>query len=156
MRLSEASTHLLSFSAKIKDQTSRSNLSKDNPINVTWIRCTTVKAADAILKVCPSSYERSCLLKLLANVDFGDGGPVAAHYRKLLWKINLSEPLLGKDDYSFIECENLDDASLLMALEKNGRWEEARNWAKELELPDTPWNLSVHHVTEMQVLYAFF
>ncbi|KMZ60787.1 hypothetical protein ZOSMA_56G00180 [Zostera marina] len=156
MRLSDASAHLLSFSAKIKDQSSRSNLIKDNLINVTWIRYTAVKAADAMLNVCPSSYEKSCLLKLLASVDFGDGGSASAHYRKLLLKIKLSEPLLGKDDYSLIDCENLDDASLLMVLEKNGRWEEARDWANELEISDTPWNLSVHHVTEMQVLYIFF
>lgn len=156
MRLSDASAHLLSFSAKIKDQSSRSNLIKDNLINVTWIRYTAVKAADAMLNVCPSSYEKSCLLKLLASVDFGDGGSASAHYRKLLLKIKLSEPLLGKDDYSLIDCENLDDASLLMVLEKNGRWEEARDWANEMEISDTPWNLSVHHVTEMQVLYIFF
>ncbi|XP_057541426.1 uncharacterized protein LOC130820175 isoform X2 [Amaranthus tricolor] len=137
MRISDASAHLGSFSIRIKEEAS-------------WISSTAVKAADAILSTCPSPYEKRCLLQLLASTDFADGGSAAAYYRRLYWKINLAEPALRKHEDLQLGNESLDDASLLTALENNGYWEQARNWASQLEASGTPWNSSVHHVTERQ------
>ncbi|KAK0608267.1 hypothetical protein LWI29_028101 [Acer saccharum] len=152
MRLSEASAHLGSFSARIKEEPNhlQANLGKEGQIGTSWVSSTAVKAADAMLSTCPSPYEKRCLLQLLAATDFGDGGSASTYYRRLYWKINLAEPSLRKDDGLQLGNETLDDASLLTALEKNGHWEQARNWAKQLEASGGPWKYTVHHVTETQ------
>ncbi|KAK4767669.1 hypothetical protein SAY86_015419 [Trapa natans] len=151
MRLSEASAHLGSFSVRIKEESAHSltNVAKEENIATSWISSTAVKAADAVLSSCPSPYEKRCLLQLLAATDFGDGGIAAVGYRRLYWKINLAEPSLRKDDLH-LGNETLDDASLLTALENNGHWEQARNWARQLEATGGPWKSAVHHVTETQ------
>ncbi|KAK7247505.1 hypothetical protein RIF29_42388 [Crotalaria pallida] len=152
MRLSEASAHLGSFSARIKDEPMylQPNVGSEGQIGISWISSTASKAADAVLSTCPSPYEKRCLLQLLAAIDFGDGGYAAAYYRRAYWKINLAEPLLRKDDELHLDNESLDNASLLSALEKNRHWEQARNWAKQLEASGAPWKSAVHHVTESQ------
>ncbi|KAF5960350.1 hypothetical protein HYC85_001559 [Camellia sinensis] len=151
MRLSEASAHLGSFSARIKEEPAhiQTNLAKGQ-IGTSWISSTAVKAADAMLSTCPSPYEKRCLFQLLSATDFGDGGSAATNYRRLYWKINLAEPSLRIDDGLHLGNETLDDASLLTALEKNGHWEQARNWARQLEASGGPWKSAVHHVTETQ------
>ncbi|KAK2975888.1 hypothetical protein RJ640_015319 [Escallonia rubra] len=152
MRLSEASAHLGSFSARIKDETVhvQTNIGRDGQIGTSWISSTSMKAADAMLSTCPSPYEKRCLLQLLAATDFGDGGSAVTYYRRLYWKINLAEPSLRKDDGLHLGNETLDDASLLTALEKNGHWEQARNYARQLEASGGPWKSAVNHVTETQ------
>ncbi|KAJ0041339.1 hypothetical protein Pint_27017 [Pistacia integerrima] len=152
MRLSEASAHLGSFSARLKEEPthSQANMGREGQIGTSWVSSTAVKAADAMLSTCPSPYENRCLLQLLAATDFGDGGSTATYYRRLYWKINLAEPSLRKDDGLQLGDETLDDASLLSALEKNGHWEQARNWAKQLDASGGPWKFTVHHVTETQ------
>ncbi|KAL5999631.1 hypothetical protein ACLOJK_037916 [Asimina triloba] len=152
MRLSDAAAHLASFSSRIKEERYHMplNITRDGKIGVTWISTTAAKAADAMLSTCPSPYEKRCLLQLLAAADFGDGGSAAACFRRLYWKINLAEPSLRKSDDSYLGNETLDDASLLTALEKNGQWEQARNWARQLESSGAPWKSVVHHVTETQ------
>lgn len=154
MRLSEASAHLGSFSARLKEEPthSQANIGREGQIGTSWVSSTAVKAANAMLSTCPSPYEKRCLLQLLAATDFGDGGSAATYYRRLYWKINLAEPSLRKDDGLQLGDETLDDASLLTALEKNGHWEQARNWAKQLDASGGPWKCTVHHVTETQVL----
>lgn len=157
MRLSEASAHLGSFSARIKEEPANllANMGKEGQIGTSWISSTAIKAADAMLSTCPSPYEKRCLLQLLSATDFGDGGSAATRYRRLYWKINLAEPSLRKDDVLHLGNETLDDASLLTALEKNGHWEQARNWAKQLEASGGSWKSAVHHVTETQVPFTF-
>ncbi|KAK9110552.1 hypothetical protein Sjap_018612 [Stephania japonica] len=152
MRLSEASAHLTSFSTRIKEEAlhAKTNLGKEMQIATSWISSTAVTAADALLSTCPSAYEKRCLLKLLAATDFGDGGSATTFFSRCFWKINLAEPSLRKDEDSYLGNERLDDASLLAELEKNGRWEHARNWARQLEASGTPWKSAVHHVTETQ------
>ncbi|GAB4847712.1 hypothetical protein Ancab_026774 [Ancistrocladus abbreviatus] len=152
MRLSEASAHLGSFSARIKEEpfVSLSNFGREGQVGVSWITSTTMKAADAILSTCPSPYEKRCLLQLLAATDFGEGGSTATYYRRQFWKINLAEPALRKDDGVQLGDDTLDEAELLTALEKNGYWEQARNWARQLEASGGPWKSAVHHVTETQ------
>ncbi|CAL0330002.1 unnamed protein product [Lupinus luteus] len=152
MRLSEGSAHLGSFSARIKDEPIylQANIGREGQIGTSWISSTASKAADAVLSTCPSPYEKRCLLQLLAATDFGDGGYAAAYYRRAYWKISLAEPLLRKDDELHLDNETLDDASLLSALEKNRHWEQARNWAKQLEASGSPWKSAIHHVTESQ------
>ncbi|XP_071914201.1 uncharacterized protein [Coffea arabica] len=152
MRLSEASAHLGSFSARIKEEPSQTqtNFAREGPTGSSWISSIAVKAADAMLSMCPSPYEKRCLLQLLAATDFGDDGSAATYYRRLYWKINLAEPSLRKDDGLHLGNETLDDASLLAALIKNGCWEQARNWAKQLEASGGSWKSVIHHVTEMQ------
>lgn len=155
MRLSEASAHLGSFSARIKEEPSQlpAYTGKEGHIGTSWVSSTAVKAADAMLSTCPSPYEKRCLLQLLAATDFGVGGSAVTYYRRLYWKINLAEPSLRKDDDSLhLGNETLDDASLLTALEKNGQWDQARNWAKQLDASGGPWKSTVHRVTETQVL----
>ena len=155
MRLSEASAHLGSFSARVKDEPIHipKNLGRDEQIGSSWISVTAMKAADAKLATCPSPYEKRCLLQLLAATDFGDGGSATAYYRWLYWKINFAEPSLRRDNGVHLGNEALDDdASLLTALERNGQWEQARNWAKQLDVSGGSWKSAVHHVTEMQVL----
>lgn len=92
------------------------------------------------------------MLQLLAATEFGDGGSAAAYYRRLYWKINLAEPSLRKDEGLDLGNETLDDASLLTAFETNGHWEQARNWARQLEATGGPWKSAVDHVTETQVI----
>lgn len=152
MRLSEASAHLGSFSARIKEEPthSQSTTGKEGHIGTSWISSTAVKAADAMLSTCSSPYEKRCLLQLLAATEFGDEGFVATYYRRLYWKINLAEPSLRKDDGLHLGNETLDDASLLTALKTNGHWEQARNWARQLEASGGPWKSAVHLVTETQ------
>ncbi|XP_056159194.1 uncharacterized protein LOC115681990 isoform X4 [Syzygium oleosum] len=152
MRLSEASAHLGSFSTRVKEEptTLQTSMKKEENIASSWISSTAVTAANAVLSTCPSPYEKRCLLQLLASTDFGDGGSAAAYYRRLYWKINLAEPLLRKDDVLQLGNETLDDASLLAALEKNGYWEQARNWARQLDASGGPLKSSLHHVTETQ------
>ncbi|CAI0554802.1 unnamed protein product [Linum tenue] len=152
MRLSEASAHLGSFSARIRDEPSslQSNVRKEVHVGVQWISSTAVRAADAMLSTCPSAYEKRCLLQLLAATEFGDGGSAATYYRQLYWKINLAEPSLRKEDGLNLGNESLDDASLLEALEKNGLWEQARNWARQLGASGGAWKSAIHHVTETQ------
>ncbi|XP_010431915.1 PREDICTED: uncharacterized protein LOC104716225 isoform X1 [Camelina sativa] len=151
MRLSEASAHLGSFWARVKEESMhfQSNTAKDVNFGASWISRTAVKAADAVLSTCPSPYEKRCLLQLLAATDFGDGGSAATYYRRLYWKVNLAEPSLRENDLD-LGNEALDDGSLLTALEKNRQWEQARNWAKQLETIGATWTSSVHHVTETQ------
>ncbi|XP_023634817.1 uncharacterized protein LOC17879534 [Capsella rubella] len=151
MRLSEASAHLGSFWARVKEESMhfQSNTSKDVSFGASWISRTAVRAADAVLSTCPSPYEKRCLLQLLAATDFGDGGTAATYYRRLYWKVNLAEPSLRENDLD-IGNEVLTNGSLLTALEKNRQWEQARNWAKQLETIGTNWTSSVHHVTETQ------
>ncbi|XP_022132627.1 protein DDB_G0268328 isoform X2 [Momordica charantia] len=152
MRLSEASAHLGSFSVRVKDEASysHSNVEGEENTGTSWTGSTAVKAANAVLSVCPSPYERRCLLKLLAATDFGDGGFAATYYRRLFWKINLAEPSLRIDDGLHLGNQALDDASLLTALENNGHWEQARNWAEQLEASGGSWKSASHHVTETQ------
>ncbi|XP_068470497.1 uncharacterized protein [Phaseolus vulgaris] len=153
MRLSEASAHLGSFSARIKEEPMylQPNVGRETQIGASWISSTASTAADAVLSTCPSPYEKRCLLQLLAATDFGDGGYTAAYYRRVYWKINLAEPLLRKDNELHLgDDEILDDASLLSALENNRHWEQARNWAKQLEAIGAPWKTATHHVTESQ------
>ncbi|KAK1264752.1 hypothetical protein QJS04_geneDACA023233 [Acorus gramineus] len=152
MRLSEASAHLASFSARFKEEPYHTNFGtpRDVPIKATWISSTAIKTADAMLSTCPSAYEKRCLLQLLSEVEFGDGGSAAARFGRHYWKINLAEPSLRKDEDSYLGNEILDDASLLNALEKNGQWEQARNWARQLESSGSLWKSCVHHVTKTQ------
>ncbi|XXG85857.1 hypothetical protein AAC387_Pa11g0871 [Persea americana] len=152
MRLTEAAAHMASFSFRIKEERNHApiNMGRDGQLGTQWISSTAVKAADAILSKCPSAYEKRCLLQLLAAADFGDGGSAAACFRRLYWKINLAEPSLRKGDDLYLGNETLDDASLLTALEKNGYWEQARSWARQLESSGGPWKSIVHHVTETQ------
>nr|KYP67561.1 Spatacsin [Cajanus cajan] len=152
MRLSEASAHLGSFSARIKEEPMylHANVGREMQVGASWISSTASTAADAVLSTCPSPYEKRCLLQLLAATDFGDGGYTAAYYRRVYWKINLAEPLLRKDDELHLGDEISDDASLLSALENNRHWEQARNWAKQLEVNGAPWKSATHHVTESQ------
>ncbi|KAF3534393.1 hypothetical protein DY000_02036196 [Brassica cretica] len=152
MRLSEASAHLDSFGARVKDESMhfQSNTAKEVNFGGSWISKTAVKAADAVLSTCPSPYEKRCLLQLLAAIDFGDGGSAATYYRRLYWKVNLAEPSLRWENGLDLGSEALDDGSLLAALEKNRQWEQARNWAKQLETMGATWTSSVHHVTETQ------
>ncbi|GMI68631.1 hypothetical protein like AT4G39420 [Hibiscus trionum] len=152
LRLSEASAHLGSFSARIKEEPNhlQTNIGREGQIGISWISSTAIKAADATLSTCPSPYEKRCLLQLLAAADFGDGGSAAAHYRRLYWKINLAEPSLRKNDDLQLGNETLDDASLLTALEENMQWEQARNWARQLEASGGPWKYTFHQVTETQ------
>ncbi|RDY05619.1 hypothetical protein CR513_10515, partial [Mucuna pruriens] len=152
MRLSEASAHLGSFSARIKEEPMylQANVGREAQIGASWISSTASTAADAVLSTCPSPYEKRCLLQLLAATDFGDGGYTAAYYRRVYWKINLAEPLLRKDNELHLGDEISDDASLLSALENNRHWDQARNWAKQLEANGAPWKSATHHVTESQ------
>lgn len=152
MRLSEASAHLASFSTRVKEELFilHTNIGRDGLVKTSWISSTAVKAAEAILSTCASAYEKRCLLQLLAAVDFGDGGSASAYFRRLFWKINLAEPSLRKDEDAYLGDETLDDAALLTALEANGRWEQARNWARQLESSGASWKDAVHHVTEAQ------
>lgn len=151
MRLSEASAHLGSFSARIKEEPHvYTQAGKEGKIGSLWISSTAGKAANAMLSRCPSPYEKRCLLQLLAATDFGDGGSAATCYQRLYFKINLAEPSLRKNDGLQLGNEPLDDASLLTALEEHGHWEEARNWAKHLEASGGSWKSATHHVTETQ------
>ncbi|XWS29439.1 hypothetical protein CRYUN_Cryun24cG0029700 [Craigia yunnanensis] len=152
MRLSEASAHLGSFSARIKEEPSslQTNIGREGQIGMSWISSTAIKAADATLSTCPSPYEKRCLLQLLSSADFGDGGSAATYYRRLYWKINLAEPSLRKNDGLHLGNETLDDASLLTALEENRQWEQARNWARQLDASGGPWKSTVHQITETQ------
>ncbi|KAL3527892.1 hypothetical protein ACH5RR_012548 [Cinchona calisaya] len=152
MRLSEASAHLGSFSARIKEEPFHAQIyfGREGPTGNSWISSIAVKAADAFLSTCPSPYEKRCLLQLLAATDFGDDVSAATYYRRLFWKINLAEPSLRKDDGLHLGNETLDDDSLLTALIKNGSWEQARNWARQLETSAGSWRYVIHHVTEMQ------
>ncbi|KAK4394130.1 hypothetical protein Sango_1883800 [Sesamum angolense] len=114
-----------------------------------------LRAADAMLLTCPSPYEKRGLLRLLAATDFGDGGSTATRYGQLCWKIDMAEPSLRSDECPLLGNETFDDASLLSALEKNGYWEQARSWAKQLEASgETRWKSAANHVTEMQVTYS--
>ncbi|CAD5188311.1 unnamed protein product [Musa acuminata subsp. malaccensis] len=151
MRLSEASAHLASFSTRMKEEPFHMlNMARDGLVKASWISSISVKAADAVLARCPSAYEKRCLLKLLAGADFADGGSASAYFRRLYWKINLAEPSLRKDDDVYLGDEILDDGSLLTALENNGCWEQARNWARQLESSGASWKSASHHVTEAQ------
>ncbi|KAG0478156.1 hypothetical protein HPP92_012875 [Vanilla planifolia] len=148
MRLSEASAHLSSFSTRIKDEALY--MPRDGKLRASWISLTAAKAAEALLLTCPSAYEKRCLLQLLAATDFGDGGSTSTHFQRLYWKINLAEPSLRKDDDLYLGNETLDDSSLLAALENNGRWDQARNLARQLESSGASWKYAAHHVTEAQ------
>ncbi|GER35123.1 spatacsin, partial [Striga asiatica] len=153
MRLSEASAHLGSFASRIKEETSHTQQSweREEKVGNSWTISTAVKAADSMLLKCPSPYEKRCLLRLLAATDFGDGGSTSTRYGQLCWKIDMAEPSLRSDECPLLGNETLDDASLLDALEKNGYWEEARSWAKQLEASGEPcWKSAANHVTEMQ------
>ncbi|CAA6664133.1 unnamed protein product [Spirodela intermedia] len=136
MRLSEASAHLASFSARIREEPYHLNLNaaRDGKIDAPWISTTAVKAANAVLSTCPSAYEKKCLLQLLDAANF----------------VNVADPLLCNDNDVCLGNEVLDDASVLMALERSGKWEQARNWAQLMESSGETGRSSVHHVTEMQ------
>lgn len=156
MRVAEASAHLGSFSTRITEESPHIQQyhEREGTIGISWISTTAAKAADAILSRCSSPYEKRCLLQLLSTTDFSDGGSAATRYGRLYWKINMAEPSLRSDDFPLLGNETLDDASLLAALEKNGYWEQARSWAKQLEASgESRWKSAVNHVTEMQVNY---
>jgi spatacsin len=155
MRLSEASAHLASFAARIKDEASQLNSTKEAAVISGWVVVTAVKAADAVLSTCPSIYEKRCLLQLLAEVDFADSGTSSFYFRRKYWKINLSEPSLFKDGDIYEWNDSMDDASFLEALEKDGLWEQARTWARKLESSNIAWEYTLDHVTESQV-FVFF
>ncbi|GLJ32063.1 hypothetical protein SUGI_0645700 [Cryptomeria japonica] len=152
MRLSEASAHLASFSNRLKEEIlqAQATSSKSNKIATTWITSAAIKAADVMLSTCPSAYERRCLLQLLAAADFGDGGSASARFRRFYWKIQLADPALRQGADLLLDTPDLDDGALLTALEKDGHWEEARSWARQLELSGPEWKSAVHHVTETQ------
>ncbi|KAL3818833.1 hypothetical protein ACJIZ3_004738 [Penstemon smallii] len=150
MRLSEASAHLGSFATRNKEELPHMQ-PIEGKIGNSWTSLTAVKAADAMLLTCSSPYDKRCLLRLLAATDFGDGGSAATRYGRLCWKIDMAEPSLRSEDFPLLGNETLDDASLLTALEKNGYWEQARSWAKQLEASgETRWKSAANHVTEMQ------
>ncbi|XP_078164792.1 spatacsin carboxy-terminus protein isoform X3 [Carex rostrata] len=148
MRLAEASAHLAAFSARTKEEQSHTQpaLLHDELLNQSpWLSSTAVNAADAVLSTCPTLYEKRSLLQLLASADFGDDGSLAAYFKRLYWKINLAESDLKTDWF-----DKLDDGALLTELEKRGRWEEARSWARQLGASNASWKSAVHHVTESQ------
>jgi len=153
MCLSEAFVHLSSFSARIKDEASHTQLnsSKEVLVIAEWVAITAVKAADAVLSTCSTIYEKRCLLQLLSAVDFADGGTSSSYFSRSYWKSNLSEPSLCKDGDIYNWNDLMDDASLLTSLEKDGQWEQARTWARQLESSGIAWESTLDHVTESQV-----
>lgn len=157
MRISEASAYLGSFTTRIKEESphTQPNWEREGKIGNSWTSATAVKAADAMLLTCPSPYERRCLLRLLSATDFGDGGSTATRYGQLCWKVDMAESSLRSDDCPLLGNETYDDSSLLTALEKNGYWEQARSWAKQLEASgESCWKYAANHVTEMQVNFC--
>lgn len=149
MRLTEASAYLATFSVRTREEPTHTQPTPlhDELLNqAPWLSSTAVKAAEAVLSTCPTLYERRSLLQLLASADFGDDGSSAAYFKRLYWKINLAEPDLKTDWF-----DKLDDGALLTELERRGRWEEARSWARQLEASNASWKSAVHHVTESQV-----
>ena len=153
MRLSEASTHLALFSARVKEDYHQAHYIPNRSgktSTAAWISVSAVTAADTILASCPSPYEQRCLLELLSSADFGDGGAAATRFRRLYQKIQLAEPALQKGLKSMVYGANLDDDALLLALESQGKWEQARSWAQQLE-PTGRNAKAMHHVTEAQV-----
>ncbi|XP_078441670.1 spatacsin carboxy-terminus protein isoform X2 [Wolffia australiana] len=151
MRLPEATAHLASFSARIKEEPYQSyNSSRDGNINYTWVSNTALDAAKSVLLTCPSAYEKMCLLRLLQTADFGDGGATNVFFRREYWKLSVAEPLLSVIDGVCFDNETLNDDSLLIVLMKNGKWEQAGHWAKLMESSDQTGRSLVHHVTEKQ------
>ncbi|BBN07122.1 spatacsin [Marchantia polymorpha subsp. ruderalis] len=149
MRISEASAHLAAFTALLKEETHQQHVpSRSAKSNSAWITKAAVAAADAMHAACTSAYERRCLLQLLSGSDFGDGGHAAMRFRRLYWKIQLAEPALREGSELVTDGTNLDDEGLLDALEKSGQWEQARSWARQLDLSSG--GSSLHHVTETQ------
>lgn len=67
MRLTEASAHLGSFSARLKEEPAhiQTIVGRDVQIGTSWISSTAVKAADAMLSTCPSPYEK----RSVGNLD---------------------------------------------------------------------------------------
>ena len=153
MRLSEASAHLASFSARMKEEPYylNSNAGINESIRTSWVSKISVKAENAVVSTCPSSYEKICLLRLLEAAEFGDGGIANTCFQREHWKFSVAAPLLCTSTDIDIESEAFDDISLLMGLVKIGKWEEARHWAKLMESSDETSRSLVHHVTEMQV-----
>ncbi|KAL3688215.1 hypothetical protein R1sor_014524 [Riccia sorocarpa] len=150
MRISEASAHLAAFTALLKEETHQHNTSssRSTKSNTAWITKAAVAAADAMHAACPSAYERRCLLQLLSGSDFGDGGVAAMRFRRLYWKIQLAEPALREGAELVTDGASLDDEGLLDALEKSSQWEQARSWARQLDL--STGGSYLHHVTETQ------
>jgi spatacsin len=138
---------------RIKDEASHTQLNSAKEVSVLaeWVAATAVKAADAVLSTCPSIYEKRCLLQLLSGVDFADGGSSSSYFSRRYWKINLSEPSLHKDTDIYEWNDLMDDSCLLTSLEKDGQWELARTWARQLESSDIVWESTLDHVTESQV-----
>ncbi|MCO5582953.1 hypothetical protein L7F22_036856 [Adiantum nelumboides] len=151
MRTSEASAHLALFSNRLKEELQQAQHShnRNGRISTVWITAAAVTAADTILTACPSAYEKRCLLQLLAGADFGDGGVAALRFRRLYWKVKLAEPAFQQKLDSTVVGTDLEDDALLLALEKQGKWEEARTWARQLELSGQN-QKAVNHVTETQ------
>ncbi|KAJ3694138.1 hypothetical protein LUZ60_009618 [Juncus effusus] len=148
MRLSEASAHLASFSARIKEDPSSSSSSSSSLTHLNrgpWLSNTAVKAGESVLATCPSLYEKRCLLELLSSADFGDGGGSAAYFGRLYWKITRS----GEEGEGERLAE-LEDGEMLGELERMGRWDEAREWARRLEAVSPAWKSAFHHATESQ------
>lgn len=155
MRISEASAHLAAFTALLKEETHQQHVpSRSAKSNSAWITKAAVAAADAMHAACTSAYERRCLLQLLSGSDFGDGGHAAMRFRRLYWKIQLAEPALREGSELVTDGTNLDDEGLLDALEKSGQWEQARSWARQLDLSSG--GSSLHHVTETQVMVVIY
>ncbi|CAM6098196.1 unnamed protein product [Calypogeia fissa] len=152
MRISEASAHLASFTARLKEemQQSSSRSSSRSGSATAWITRAAIAAADAMHGACPSAYERRCLLQLLSGSDFGDGGVAAMRYRRLYWKIQLAEPALqeGSGSVPVTDGANLDDKALFDTLEKSTQWEQARSWARQLDPVQSV--SALHRVTETQ------
>ncbi|KAI5076391.1 hypothetical protein GOP47_0008456 [Adiantum capillus-veneris] len=151
MRTSEASAHLALFSNRLKEELQQSQHSQNRSgrISAAWITAAAVTAADTMLTACPSAYERRCLLQLLAGADFGDGGVAALRFRRLYWKVKLAEPAFQQKSDTAVVGMDLEDDALLLALETQGKWEEARTWARQLELSGQN-QKAVNHVTETQ------
>ena len=106
--------HLSSFSARIKDEASHTQLnsSKEVLVIAEWVAITAVKAADAVLSTCSTIYEKRCLLQLLSAVDFADGGTSSSYFSPRYWKSNLFEPSLCKDGDIYNWNDLMDDACL--------------------------------------------
>ncbi|KAH7442054.1 hypothetical protein KP509_03G068400 [Ceratopteris richardii] len=150
MRISEASAHLALFSTRLKDELFQSQQAqKGGKISTAWITRAAVTVANTMLRACPSAYERRCLLQLLAGADFGDGGVASQQFRRLYWKLHLAEPALQQKSDSVALGTDIDDHALLLDLEKQRKWEDARSWARQLEVNGQNRN-AVNHVTESQ------
>lgn len=153
MRISEAASHLGTFSSRVREECNQAHHISNRggkASTATLASVSAVTAADTILESCPSPYERRSLLQLLSNADFGDGGAAAKRFRQLYWKIQLAEPALQQGLETMVQGAGLDDDALLLVLESQRKWDQARKWAQQLEYTGLN-SKAMHHVTETQV-----